>query len=141
MSGTAEDSAAVPPRPRLHALRIVADDPTTLVGFYDLLLGTSTPPPGAYTEIPTDTGVHISFSRRDALADHLPPAALDASLTSGIVDIAVADVDATVERLRAAGTTVIEGPADRPWGARAATVTDPAGRIVNVFTPPAGAAS
>jgi lactoylglutathione lyase len=40
--------------------------------------------------------------------------------------------DEAVERLRAAGTTVTEEPADQPWGERIARVLDPDGNEVIV---------
>ncbi len=40
------------------------------------------------------------------------------------------DCDAAVERLRAAGVTVTEEPADQPWGERVARVLDPDGNEV-----------
>jgi lactoylglutathione lyase len=40
------------------------------------------------------------------------------------------DCDAAVERLRAAGVTVVEEPADQPWGERVARVLDPDGNLV-----------
>jgi lactoylglutathione lyase len=40
------------------------------------------------------------------------------------------DCDVAVAKLRAAGTPVIEEPADQPWGERMARVTDPAGNEV-----------
>jgi uncharacterized glyoxalase superfamily protein PhnB len=46
----------------------------------------------------------------------------------------VADVDTEVERLRAAGVEITD-PADKPWGARAATTRDPAGHEVILMTP------
>jgi len=42
----------------------------------------------------------------------------------------VDDCDAVVERLRAAGVTVVEEPADQPWGERMARVLDPDGNVV-----------
>ena len=42
----------------------------------------------------------------------------------------VEDCDAAVERLRAAGVTVVEEPADQPWGERVARVLDPDGNHV-----------
>jgi uncharacterized glyoxalase superfamily protein PhnB len=44
----------------------------------------------------------------------------------------VDDCDATVERLRAAGVTIVEEPADQPWGERVARVLDPDGNLVLV---------
>jgi lactoylglutathione lyase len=40
------------------------------------------------------------------------------------------DCDRAVQRLRAAGTPVVEEPADTPWGERMARVTDPAGNEI-----------
>jgi lactoylglutathione lyase len=42
----------------------------------------------------------------------------------------VDDVDATVERLRAAGERIITEPADQVWGERVAYVMDPDGNLV-----------
>jgi lactoylglutathione lyase len=40
------------------------------------------------------------------------------------------DCDAAVARLRDAGVTIIEEPADQPWGERVARVLDPDGNLV-----------
>jgi lactoylglutathione lyase len=40
------------------------------------------------------------------------------------------DCDQAIERLRAAGTTIVEEPADQPWGERVARVLDPDGNEV-----------
>jgi uncharacterized glyoxalase superfamily protein PhnB len=42
----------------------------------------------------------------------------------------VENCDAAVERLRAAGVTVVEEPADQPWGERVARVLDHDGNVV-----------
>jgi lactoylglutathione lyase len=42
----------------------------------------------------------------------------------------VDDVDATVERLRAAGSPILLEPAEQPWGERVAYVADPDGNLV-----------
>ena len=42
------------------------------------------------------------------------------------------DCDAAVERLRAAGVTVVEEPTDQPWGERVARVLDPDRNLVLV---------
>jgi lactoylglutathione lyase len=44
----------------------------------------------------------------------------------------VADVDRTVSELRTAGTPVLRGPADMPWGERLAFVRDPEGNVVSL---------
>jgi lactoylglutathione lyase len=40
------------------------------------------------------------------------------------------DCDAAVERLRSAGVTVVDEPADQPWGERVARVLDPDDNMV-----------
>ena len=49
-----------------------------------------------------------------------------------IVGFLVDDVDAVVERLVAAGTTIVEPTRDEPWGQRHCYVTDPAGTLIDV---------
>jgi catechol 2,3-dioxygenase-like lactoylglutathione lyase family enzyme len=47
------------------------------------------------------------------------------------------DLDATFEKLRAAGAEVVSEPADQPWGARDCAVRDPSGNLVRIDQPPA----
>jgi catechol 2,3-dioxygenase-like lactoylglutathione lyase family enzyme len=47
----------------------------------------------------------------------------------------VDDVDAEYARLRAAGVTFDEAPADKPWGWRVASLRDPAGHTVELVRP------
>jgi uncharacterized glyoxalase superfamily protein PhnB len=47
------------------------------------------------------------------------------------------DCDAAVERLRAAGVTITDEPADQPWGERVARVHDPDGNEVIIGQRPA----
>jgi len=52
------------------------------------------------------------------------------------------DCDAAVERLRRADVTIVEEPADQPWGERVARVLDPDGNLVLIgqhASPPADA--
>ena len=48
----------------------------------------------------------------------------------------VDDVDATVETLRAGGTSILREPADMPWGERVAYVADPDDNPVALATHP-----
>ena len=50
-----------------------------------------------------------------------------------------ADVDAAAARIKAAGGTLIDEPADRPWGARIFQFRDPDGFKLGVSTPLAAA--
>ena len=49
-----------------------------------------------------------------------------------------ADVDAAAARIKAAGGTLLDEPADRPWGARMFQFKDPDGFKLGVSTPLAG---
>ncbi|HEY6730634.1 MAG TPA: VOC family protein [Solirubrobacterales bacterium] len=42
------------------------------------------------------------------------------------------DLDATFEKVRAAGTEIVEEPTDQPWGARDCAVRDPSGNLVRI---------
>ena len=46
--------------------------------------------------------------------------------------LVVDDVDDLCERLAERGVTLLNGPMDRPWGARTASFSDPAGHIWEV---------
>jgi lactoylglutathione lyase len=48
------------------------------------------------------------------------------------------DVDAEVAELQRAGVRVIAQPADRPWGERVASVSDPDGYTVHIGAPAGG---
>jgi uncharacterized glyoxalase superfamily protein PhnB len=50
----------------------------------------------------------------------------------------LADVDATAARIKAAGGTLIDEPADRDWGVRMFQFKDPDGFKLGVSTPLAG---
>lgn len=47
----------------------------------------------------------------------------------------VPNVDAIYHKLRSAGVTFVAAPTDQPWGCRVATVRDPAGHTVELYTP------
>jgi uncharacterized glyoxalase superfamily protein PhnB len=49
-----------------------------------------------------------------------------------------ADVDAAAERIKAAGSSLLSEPADRPWGARMFQFLDPDGFKLGVSTPLTG---
>jgi catechol 2,3-dioxygenase-like lactoylglutathione lyase family enzyme len=47
------------------------------------------------------------------------------------------DLDASFEKLRAAGAEIVEEPKDQPWGTRDCAVRDPSGNLVRIDQPPA----
>ena len=49
------------------------------------------------------------------------------------LSIEVDDVEAALERMKAAGFAIEYGPANEPWGVRRFYVRDPFGKLVNVL--------
>jgi len=49
------------------------------------------------------------------------------------------DLDATFQRLRAAGAEIVEEPTEQPWGTRDFAVRDPSGNLVRIDQPRAAA--
>jgi catechol 2,3-dioxygenase-like lactoylglutathione lyase family enzyme len=47
------------------------------------------------------------------------------------------DLDASFEKLRAAGAEIVQEPTDQPWGTRDLAVRDPSGNMVRIDQPPA----
>jgi lactoylglutathione lyase len=103
------------------------------LGFYrDLLGGTVT------YEFPGPDGEPV-YAGLDIGSSHLG-IGNDPDASGGPSDrfslwVYVEDCDAAVERLRAAGVTVVEEPADQPWGERVARVLDPDGNLVLIGQP------
>ncbi|MGA2009584.1 MAG: VOC family protein [Solirubrobacteraceae bacterium] len=47
------------------------------------------------------------------------------------------DLDATFEKVRAAGVEIVQEPTAQPWGTRDCAVRDPSGNLVRIDQPPA----
>ena len=47
------------------------------------------------------------------------------------------DLDATFEKVRAAGADIVQEPTDQPWGTRDFAVRDPSGNLIRIDQPPA----
>jgi catechol 2,3-dioxygenase-like lactoylglutathione lyase family enzyme len=69
---------------------------------------------------------------RDALESLLAKGALNG------IHFHTDDLDATFEKLRAAGVEIVQEPTDQPWGTRDCAVRDPSGNMVRIDQPPAG---
>jgi uncharacterized glyoxalase superfamily protein PhnB len=75
--------------------------------------------------------VNGSPADRDALAALVAKGALYG------VHFHTDDVDATFEKVRAAGAEVVQEPTDQPWGMRDFAVRDPSGNLVRIERNPA----
>ena len=80
-----------------------------------------------YAEFGTE-GTHFALYERRR-AEWLTGRAVTPGPAAEIV-LLVDDVDAQASRLAALGTTVLSGPADRPWGHRTVHIADPDGFVV-----------
>jgi lactoylglutathione lyase len=106
----------------------VPDLPTAL-GFYRDRLGFTETYRFPEDDEPVFVTLRLGTSELGLGAD---PAA--AAIAGVELCVYTADCDAAVEVLRAAGTPVVDEPADQPWGERMARVTDPAGNRVLILS-------
>jgi uncharacterized glyoxalase superfamily protein PhnB len=67
---------------------------------------------------------------QDALAALLAKGALNG------VHFHTDDLDATFEKLQAAGAEIVQEPTDQPWGTRDCAVRDPSGNMVRLALTP-----
>jgi lactoylglutathione lyase len=120
---------------------ITTRDLGAALGFYRDLLGgqVSFQFPGP-DGVPGYVGIDLGRSHIGIGGDPTAPAPADLGPRRSVsLWIYVADCDATVEALRAAGVLIDDEPTDQPWGERVARVRDPDGNEVIVGSRPAGA--
>jgi lactoylglutathione lyase len=109
---------------------IITADLTAALGFYRDLLGAAVTyefpgPDGEPGYVGLELGpAHLGIGRD-------PEAAGEPSERFSLW-VYAEDCDAAIERLRAAGVTIVAEPADQPWGERVARVLDPDGNLVIV---------
>ena len=84
-----------------------------------------------YVEFATQ-GARFGLYDRNRLGELTGQGAELPRAPGGEVVFLVEDVDAEVERLRAAGATILKGPVDRPWGHRTLHLEDPDGFVVEL---------
>lgn len=121
----------------LVSIRLITADLDRLVAFYERVTGVDavrhTPD---FAEIHTSVGTLAIGSVR-TVALFAAGSAEPAANGSAIIEFRVQDVDASYERLRAAGETldVVAPPTTMPWGNRSLLLRDPDGSLVNLFAP------
>lgn len=70
-------------------------------------------------------------------ADNEAVAALIAKGALNGVHFHADDLDASFEKVRAAGAEIVQEPTDQPWGTRDFAVRDPSGNLLRIDQPPA----
>jgi uncharacterized glyoxalase superfamily protein PhnB len=119
-------------------VEIVARDVARSLDFYRLL-GLAIPDPeGPHVEVVLPGGNTLAFDTEEVIAGMHPgwsPPTGPGRVAIAIGFAAPHAVDATFERLTAAGHPGALAPFDAPWGQRYATVEDPDGTSVDLFAP------
>ncbi|MGJ7507579.1 VOC family protein [Variovorax sp. GT1P44] len=113
----------------MQVRRIVANfeapDPGGARAFYQDVLGLELLMDHGWIQTygsPTEMTVQVSFAAEGGSGTPVPD-----------LSIEVDDVDAALDRMRAAGFPIEYGPADEPWGVRRFFVRDPFGKLVNIL--------
>jgi predicted enzyme related to lactoylglutathione lyase len=117
--------------------RIVTDDVQRLAAFYATLVRAEVVLNDYYVEVPTGA-VSVGFSRRhfteyrenQAACPGCPP-----HRAQVILDFQARDVDAEYPRVAGLGVDWVTPPTTQPWGNRSMIFKDPAGNLINVFSP------
>ncbi|CAN5870019.1 hypothetical protein BH23ACT10_BH23ACT10_25570 [soil metagenome] len=113
-------------------IAINADDVEATRAFYEAALGWAFQPwgpPGFYrANLPN--GVTVAIQQRRDLVDGIPTIGAEATVT-------VEDLDACLDRARAAGGRVVMEPSEIPGIGTVAFVTDPAGNSIGFMQPAA----
>src|SRR5579871_4723953 len=125
---------------------VLANDPERALAFYRDALGLELRDDVAREHFrwitvgsPSQPGVAIVITNylSGSPADGDALAALVAKGALYGVHFSTDDLDATFERVRAAGAEVVQEPADQPWGTRDCAVRDPSGNLIRIDQPPA----
>ena len=117
--------------------RIVTDDVARLAAFYARLVQAEVVLNDYYVEVPTEA-MSVGFSRRrftEYREDQAVRPGRPQHRAQIILDFQARDVDAEYPRIAGLGVDWVTRPATQPWGNRSMIFTDPAGTLINVFSP------
>ena len=115
--------------------RIVTDDVEGLAAFYARLVRVPVVLNDYYVEVPTGA-MSVGFSRRRFTEYREDQTARPDTGRAGIIlDFQADDCDAEYRRIAALDVDWITPPITQPWGNRSMIFRDPAGNLVNVFSP------
>ncbi|MEV0648193.1 VOC family protein [Phytomonospora sp. NPDC050363] len=128
----------------IHQSYLPTDDPDKALEFYRDALGFE-----VREDVSDEAGrwVTVGPAGQPDTSIVLEPPATDPDITAeerrtivelmakgslGCIVLTTPDVDATFERVRAAGADVVQEPADQPYGLRDCAFRDPAGNLVRI---------
>jgi predicted enzyme related to lactoylglutathione lyase len=113
--------------------RIVTDDVPGLAAFYARLVGVPVVLNDYYVEVAAGA-ISVGFSRR-RFTEYRDDQTARPARAEIILDFRTGDVDAEYPRIAALDVDWVAPPATQPWGNRSMIFRDPAGNLVNVFSP------
>jgi catechol 2,3-dioxygenase-like lactoylglutathione lyase family enzyme len=124
---------------KLSTCFVLVDDPDLALSFYRDTLGLELRNDVAKGDFRWLTGVSIVLTNylNGGPADQDALAALIAKGALNGVHFQTEDLDASFEKLRAAGAEIVQEPTDQPWGTRDCAVRDPSGNLLRIDQPPA----
>ena len=116
---------------RISAITLFAEDLQASRDFYQRLLDLPVVFEDTDSFVVDVGGTLVNVLAAHAAEELVAPAAVG-EVPNGprcVLTMTVDNVDAAVERLRLRGVTLLNGPMNRPWGPRTASVRDPSGHI------------
>lgn len=116
------------------SVRMITDDPESMVRFYEQVTGVSAVWPApvfAEVHLPSCT---LAFGHTQT-AQLFNNSARPADNHTAIIEFLVDDVDKEYERLKGFVSEWVQEPTTMPWGNRSIVLRDPDGNLVNLFTP------
>jgi catechol 2,3-dioxygenase-like lactoylglutathione lyase family enzyme len=114
---------------QIGAMTLFVPDLDLATEFYQDVFGLQANHLDADTTMFKFKDLYVFLHKAAAAQVQVPEVQAEAQKGAGQFAIIVDDVDAVSAELTARGVEVITGPADRPWGMRTITFTDPGGHI------------
>ena len=111
------------------AITLFTDDLAEAKRFYTAFLGSDPIHEDSESIVFRAGTVMVNLLHVEAVPELLEPAQMAASGIRAVYSIEVASVDEEVARCRDIGLDLLNGPMDRPWGIRTASVQDPSGHV------------
>ena len=118
----------------IGAMTLFVPDLSEARKFYENAFGLQAQPMDEDTAMLRFGGMAVFLHKAAAAPQPLPEILEEARKGAGQFAIIVGDVDAVCAEIASRGVQPLSGPADREWGMRTATFTDPAGHIWEIVS-------
>lgn len=120
---------------KFTSVRVITDDVTRLVEFYERLTGVQAVwSNDVFAELSLSSFT-LAIAGTPTVGLFGPGSARPADNHSAILEFLVDDVDADYDKLKPWVTDFVNTPTTMPWGNRSLLLRDPDGNLINLFTP------